>query len=130
MHSVPLELPVKTSEAARLAGLIFQQAEGRRLNADLRNRLSARMQDLQLASVVPLGGSRQRDPIHPSTYYLAADTRGSQPQHVLLRIALASSPSSGLFPKAMLIGRMRTDVGPEGVVNGLPFSHRDREHIR
>ena len=130
MHSVPLELPVKTSEAAKLAGLIFQQAEGRRLDAELRKRLSARMQDLQLASVVPLGGSLQRDPIHPSTYYLAADTRGSQPQHVLLRIALASSPSSGLFPKAMLIGRMRTDVGPEVVVNAIPFNHSNRENIR
>ncbi len=130
VHSVPLELPLKTSEASRIAGLIFQQAEGRRLNADLRNRLSARMQGLQLSSVVPLTGSLQRDPIHPSTYYLAADTCGAHPQHLLLRIASASSPSSGLFPQAVLIGRMRTDEGPEVVVNAIRFDHSDRENIR
>ena len=130
MHSIPLELPVKTSEAARLAGLIFEQIEGRRLNEDLRKRFIARMHELQLVSVVPLGGSLQRDPIHPSTYYLAADTREPQPRHWLLRIASAASPSSGLFPQAVLIGRMRTDKGPEVVVNAISFERTDRENIR
>ena len=40
MSSVPIELPLKPSEAAALADLIFQYAEGRPLNDDIRNRLN------------------------------------------------------------------------------------------
>ena len=130
MFSVPLQLPLKASEAATLAGLVFQQAQGRKLDADLRSRLGSRIQALRLSSIAPFAASLQQDPIHPDTYYVIADTRGEPRQCWLLRLALASSPSSGLFPNSVLIGRMRTHVGHEVVVNAIPFDPHYRDNIR
>jgi hypothetical protein len=49
---------------------------------------------------------------------------------MLLRIALASSPSSGLFPHSQLIGRMRSNSGVEIVINAIPFAPSDRLNVR
>src|SRR5216684_6934001 len=99
-----MDLPIKASEAGSLAELIFAQADGKPLTDDLRNRLANRTSLLQLSTLKPYFGSLARDPVHPSTYYLAVDGRESQP--LLLHIALASAPTSGVFPRALLIGRM------------------------
>src|SRR5947209_9379635 len=130
MSTVPLQLPVNAGEAGALAGVVLQLVEGRKLNDDVRGRLSARLQALQFGSMLPFAGSLQRDPIHPSTYYVAADTRGREAHALLLRLALSSSPSSGLFPNATLIGRMRTNAGHEVVVNAIRFTHTDTTTIR
>ena len=130
MSMIPLVLPLKANEAAALADLVYQQLEGHPLTADLRNRFAARLPQLALETFTPFPGSLARDPIHPSTYYLAIDTHSGP---MLLRIALASSPASGLFPGAMLIGRMRPGGGREIVINAVPFQfHRPRErpHLR
>ena len=124
--TVPMDLPVKASEAASLAELIFAQAEGKPLSDDLRNRLAGRAVPLKLSSIKPYFGSLARDPVHPSSYYLAVDGRDSQP--LLLHIALASAPTSGVFPRALLIGRMRA-AGREIVVNSTPFSSKDWETV-
>jgi hypothetical protein len=97
------------------------------LTADLRSRLAARIPQLGLETFTPFPGSLARDPIHPSTYYIAIDTHSAP---MLLRIALASSPASGLFPGAMLIGRMRPGGGREIVINAVPFHFSDRESVR
>ena len=130
MQTVPLQLPLKASDAAALAGLVLQQAQGRKLDNDLVSRLSARIQALRLSSIAPLAGSLQRDPIHPDAYYVIADTCVGPPECWLLRLALASSPSSGLFPNSVLIGRMRTNVGHEVVVNAVHFGSADHANIR
>ncbi len=122
-----MALPVKAGEATALAELIFEHTEGRTLNAGVRGRLAGRIAALGLTSMAPLPGSLQRDPIHPSTFYLAVDPVAGDP--VLLRLALASSPSSGLFPNAQLIGRMRTESGREVVVNAIRFARADHENI-
>jgi hypothetical protein len=127
MSMIPLVLPLKANEAAALADLVYQQLEGNVLTADLRNRFAARLPQLALETFTPFPGSLARDPIHPSTYYLAIDTQSGP---MLLRIALASSPASGLFPKAMLIGRMRPGGGREIVINAVPFNFTDRESVR
>jgi tagaturonate epimerase len=121
-----MDLPVKASETAALAELIFAQADGKPLTDELRNRLSGRAGLLQLLTVKPYFGSLARDPSHPSTYYLAADGRNSQ--SLLLHIALASAPTSGIFPNALLIGRMRAG-GREIVVNSVPFASKDWDHL-
>ena len=128
MHSIPLELPLKAEEAALLADIVLGQLEGRPLNTDTRHRFDMRASGLRLSSIAVVAGSLQRDPIHPSVYYLAVAPVSSPP--MLLRIALAASPSSGLFPNALLIGRMRTDSGHEIVINAIPFGAEDRENIR
>ena len=126
MSMIPLVLPLKANEAAALADLVYQQLEGNPLTVDLRNLFAARLPQLALETFTPFPGSLARDPIHPSTYYMAIDAQAP----MLLRIALASSPASGLFPGAMLIGRMRPGGGREIVINAVPFNFTDRESVR
>lgn len=121
-----MDLPVKASETAVLAELIFQNAEGKALTDDLRARLAGRAGALQLSTVKPYFGSLARDPSHPSTYYLAVDGRDSQ--SLLLHIALASAPTSGIFPSPLLIGRMRAGAR-EIVVNAIPFAASDWDNL-
>jgi hypothetical protein len=130
MSIIPLVLPLKANEAAALADLVYQQLEGQPLTADVRNRFAARLPQLALETFTPFPGSLARDPIHPSTYYIAIDTCATNSAPMLLRIALASSPASGLFPAAMLIGRMRPGGGREIVINAVPFHFSDHETIR
>lgn len=131
MTSIPLVLPLKANEAAALAELVYQQVDGKPLTDDLRNRFAARVPSLVLETFVAFPGSLQQDPIHPSTYYIAVDATGEErPRPLLLRIALASSPASGLFPGAMLIGRMRPGGEREIVINAIPFDSTDHVHIR
>jgi hypothetical protein len=131
MTSIPLVLPLRTEEAAALAELVYQQLEGKTLTEDQRKRFASRVPSLALKSFTPFPGSLQRDPIHLSTYYIAVDARGEgAPRAMLLRIALGSSPASGLFPGAMLIGRMRTESGREVVMNAIPFDFTDHGSLR
>ncbi len=113
---------MRANEAASLAEVIFQQVEGRRLNDDLRNRAAGRAALLGLETIVPYMGSLQPDPIHPNSFFLAVDAvRGGVAKPYLLRIATSSAPSSGLFQKSILIGRMRPGGGREIVINTVPF---------
>lgn len=124
--SIPFLLPLKANEAASLAELIFQQLESKQLNDEQRNRLNTRAASLGLTSIRPHWGSLQADPVHTSTYYLAVDGMGPEGESaLLLRLALASAPASGIFPKSMLIGRMRPGGGREVVVNAVPFGPDD-----
>ncbi len=131
MSTIPLELPLKANEAAAIADVIFQQVDGRALTDELRQRLGVRVAGMGIASLQCYWGSLQKDPVHSSTYYLAVDGLSSgSPQPLLLRMAPASAPASGLFPKAILIGRMRPGGGREIVVNAIPFSSTDSVAIR
>jgi hypothetical protein len=130
LNTVPIELPVKPSEAAALADLIFQYVENRPLNDEARNRLNGRLPSLELSSIVPYIGSLQKDPIHASSYYIAVDAsslEGSKP--LLLHMTLASSPASSQFSEPLLIGRMRPGGGREIVVNAIPFASTDRDNL-
>jgi hypothetical protein len=129
MSIIPLVLPLKASEAAALADLVYQQLEGNLLTADLRNRFAARLPPLGLETFTPFPGSLARDPIHHSTYYIAIDTIPDATP-LLLHIALASSPASELFPSTTLIGRLRPGGGREIVINAVPFHYSDRDHVR
>jgi hypothetical protein len=131
LSSIPLELPLRASEAAALADAVFQQCESRALSDESRRRMAARAAALDLSSIRPWWGSLQADPVHNGTFYLAVDglSHGRETP-LLLRMAPAAAPASGLFPKAMLIGRMRPGAGREIVVNAVPFAIEDREAIR
>ena len=127
MTPVPLDLPLRPSEAAELAILIFEQAERKPLNDEVRNRLAARAAVLGLETIAPYFGSLVRDPVHPSSYYLAVDAgRG---ESLLLHLAPATAPTSSIFYKPLLIGRMRRPNGPEIVVNAVPFGPLDHENL-
>jgi hypothetical protein len=122
---VPLELPLRPAEAADLANLIFDQAEGKPLSNDVRNRIAARAAMLKPQTFSPFPGSLERDPVHHSVYYIAVD--GETP--LLLHIALAAAPTSSIYYKPLLIGRMRRPNGPEIVINAIPFAPADRQNI-
>lgn len=125
--SIPFELPLKASESAALAELVFEHLEGRAITDEQRSRLAVRAAALQLDSIRPYFGSLQQDPVHASTYYLAVDgiSPSGETRPLLLRLAPSSAPSSGLFPNATLIGRMRPGGGREVVVNAIPFGPFD-----
>jgi len=127
MTPVPFDLPLRPPEAAELANLIFELAEGKTLTDDIRNRIAARAAALKLQSVTAWFGSLARDPVHRSTYYLAADGREGSPQ--LLHMAPAGAPTSSVFHGALLIGRMRRARGPEVVINAVPFGPGDTGNI-
>ena len=131
MSSIPIELPLKAADAIQLAELIIDHAEGRPLSDELRSRLAGRLEAAPLASLAVFAGSLERDPIHPSAYYVAVDAlSGAAPQPLLLRVAPATSPASGLFPGPLLICRTRTGSGAEVVLNAIPFASTDHAHIR
>ncbi len=127
MTPVPLDLPLRPPEAAELANLIFDLAEQKPLTGEIRNRIAARAVALRLESIQPHFGSLARDPVHHSTYYMAVDVPDSPP--LLLHMALASAPTSSIFYKPLLIGRMRRSTGPEIVINAIPFDVTDTVNI-
>ncbi len=127
MTPVPLDLPLRPSEAAELGFLIFETAERKPLNDELRNRMAARAAVLRLETVRPYFGSLERDPVHPASYYVAVDGEKNEP--LLLHIASSAAPTSSIFHKPLLIGRMRRPNGPEMVINALPFGPGDRENL-
>jgi len=127
MTPVPLNLPLRPPEAAELASLIFDLAERKPLTDEIRNRVAARAVPLHLQSIAPYFGSLDRDPVHHSTYYMAVDVADSPP--LLLHMALAAAPTSSIFHKPLLIGRMRRATGPEIVINAVPFGPVDTANI-
>ena len=127
MTPVPLQLPLRPADAVSVANLIFDLAEGKPLTGELRDRLSRRSSVLRLPSLTPYFGSLERDPVHPSTYYLAVDGENREP--LLLHMAPANAPTSSLFSKPLLIGRMPRARGPEMVINCLPFGPSNPEAV-
>jgi hypothetical protein len=122
------DLPVSPSECARLAVLVLEHAAEKQLTDEIRGRIGARLPLLKLEGISPWVGSLERDPIHPSAVYLAVDAQ--KDGSLLLRIAPNATPSSGLFPNSILIGRMPGPKGIELVVNAIPFAHTDATPIR
>lgn len=130
MNPVPIELPLRPGEAARLAELVYEITTGRPLSDDLRNRLTGRAAALDLETVRPCFGSLEADPVHAAAFFLAVDgLSGGTTQPLLLHIAPATAPASSLFPKPLLIGRMRPGGGREVVINAVPFGPRDADSI-
>ena len=132
MSAVPIESPLRASEAAALADLVFQQTDGRNLTDDTRGRLAGRVASLGLTSVRPYFGSLAKDPVQSAGFYLAIDALdgAGQAKPMLLHLTLASSPQAPLFDGAVLIGRSRAGGGREVIVNAAPFSPLDRKNVR
>jgi hypothetical protein len=119
-------LPLRLPEAAQLANIVFDAAERKPLTPEVRSRIAARCAALRLETIRPYFGSLARDPIHHSSYYLAVDT---ETEPLLLHMALANAPTSAIFAKALLIGRMPRPSGPGVVINAIPFAAADAQNI-
>lgn len=125
MIEVPLTLPVRAAEAAALADLVFQVTGRAPMSDAARHQLAARLHSVHFESFSVKPWSLVADPGAPQTFYVAIEAKAPW----LLHIAAASSPASGLFPKPVLIGRMRTPHGMEVVVNAIPFGPGDAKAI-
>jgi len=125
------DLPLRLGDAAALAAILLSQPQNRAaalkpIADEFRSRAAARASGTVFEAMTPLFPSLERDPVHPSALYICVD--GVEQQPLLLRIAPSSTPSSGLFPKAILIGR--TFVGDQEVVlNAIPFGPLDHDRI-
>ena len=122
------DLPVRTSEAAEIASLVLEVAGTSVITDDTRQRIAARAKTLSLLQTRPYFGSLERDPVHASAIYFAVDA--IEGQRMLLRVAPASTPSSGVFPKALLIGRVRGPKGIEVVINATPFGPGEHDAVK
>ncbi len=125
MIQVPLTLPIRAADGAALADLVFQVTGRSPMSEAARHQLAARLTSVSFASFVVKPWSLVADPGAPQTFYVAIE--GKDPW--LLHIASANSPASALFPKPILIGRMRTPSGVEVVVNAIPFGPGDEAAI-
>jgi hypothetical protein len=123
------ELPLRIGDAAALAAILIEcaGAEAGPVSPDVRTRVGARLRAVRFECMRPLPVSLERDPVHPSALYICVDGLDGQP--LLLRAAPASTPSSGLFPNAILIGRTRAGAA-EVVLNAMPFGPADHDSIR
>jgi len=123
------DLPLNLGDAAQLAEVLLDVRgnQPKPITDDQRQRAAARAAALNFTQMVPLFASLERDPVHAAACYLCVDGVDNQP--LLLRAAPATTPSSGLFPKAILIGRTYTRKH-EVVLNAIPFGPSDYEPIR
>src|SRR5207253_1337652 len=89
------DLPLRLGDAAALARILFQQLSTIPVpvTAEQRARIAAQAGGLEFGAMRVWFGSLERDPIHASAWYICVDGVDGQP--LLLRIALASTPSSG-----------------------------------
>jgi hypothetical protein len=123
------DLPLRLGDTVALAQILLDVlgAHPKPVDDRMRERVAARAGSIAFQCLRPYVPSIERDPIHPSAYYICVDGVDQQP--FLLRVAPSSTPSSGLFPKAILIGR--THLGPrEVVINAVPFGRGDRDRIK
>ena len=123
------DLPLRLGDASALAGVLLSQPAGaplKPLTDDYRARLAARAAAIPFEAMTPHFPSLERDPVHPSAFYICVDAADGAP--FLLRVAPASTPSSGLFPGAILIGRtFIKDL--EVVLNAVPFTPADEARL-
>ncbi|HEY3442590.1 MAG TPA: hypothetical protein VGK29_17655 [Paludibaculum sp.] len=125
-----MDLPLRPSEAAVLAELIFEQAAGRPVTDDVRNRLTGQAAALGMASVLPHFASLHEDPLQSSAYYLAVDGLASGiAEPLLLHLAPATGSDGGLLPKPRPVGRMRPGGGREILINASAFGPGDHQNI-
>jgi hypothetical protein len=122
------DLPLSLGDAAALADVVLDvcRAHPKPATDEQRNRVQARLAGFSFGRMNPLVASLERDPVHPAACYVCVDGIDNQP--LLLRLAPATTPSSGLFPKAILIGRTHL-AGREVVLNAVPFGPGDTERI-
>jgi hypothetical protein len=115
-------------DAAALAEVLLEVLgpQPKPVTDEQRARVASRSASLAFGALKPYCASLERDPVHPAACYLSVDGVDGQP--LLLRAAPATSPSSGLFPKAILIGRTHLKRF-EVVLNAIPFGPGDRERI-
>jgi hypothetical protein len=123
------DLPLRLGDTVALAEILLDvpRAVAKPVSEEQRGRIASRAGSIGFQCLRPWFGSIERDPVHPAAHYICVDGVDDRP--LMLRIAPSTTPSSGLFPKAILIGR--THLGPrEVVINAVPFGPKDYDRIQ
>ncbi len=115
-------------DAATLAEVLLEVlgTQAQPVTDEQRARAASRSAGLNFGALRPYFVSLERDPVHPAACFVCVDGVDEQP--LLLRAGPASSPLSGLFPKAILIGRAHLKKF-EVVLNAVPFGPGEFERI-
>ncbi len=108
--------PVKPSEAVAIAELILRLTQGRPWSTDVRAKLAGSLPTLHLEKLTAFPLTLTADPTHAATYFLIVQT-SDEPW--LLHIAPASSATTPIFPKPMLLARVRPAGEREIVINAI-----------
>jgi hypothetical protein len=116
--SSPLLLPVKPSEAVALAESLFSLAQKYCAPETLRERLHSTLPALGLSQIRPRAETLAPDPVHSNSWYLIVEA--SHGEYWLLHLAAASAPESTLFPRPILIARVRPSGEREIIINAIP----------
>jgi hypothetical protein len=125
----PFDLPLRLGDTVALAEILLDvlRADAKPVSEEQRRRMASQAGSIGFQCLRPWFGSIERDPVHPAAHYICVDGVDDRP--LMLRIAPSTTPSSGLFPKAILIGR--THLGPrEVVINAVPFGPKDYDRIQ
>lgn len=132
MNPIPINLPVRLSEAAALVDAIMECRGGQGVDAGVRTRLRERLGSAGLASLAVYPGSLEADPEQTGAYLIAVDGLAdpARPTPMLLRLA----PSGGVGPSAVYtgaqeLGRMRPQGEREMTVHAIPFAPTDWDNI-
>lgn len=132
MNPIPIDLPVRLSEAAAVGSLVAAELERRPLDDEARSMLDAQAVSMDFASLRPCFPSLQSDAAD-GALYVAADGLLSQDcaTGILLRFAPAGKEFPDGFEGVRPVGRARAGGRRcEMEIHALPFSPRDRTNIR
>ncbi len=108
--------PVKPSEAVAIAELLLKLTQGRPWSNDIRAKLSGALPTLHLEKLTVSPLTLTPDPTHPTTYFLIIETEGAP---WLLHFAPASAATTPLFPKPLLLARVRPAGEREIIINAI-----------
>jgi hypothetical protein len=128
------DLPLRLGDTVALAEILVDvlRADAKPVSDEQRGRIASRAASIPFQCLRPWFGSVDRDPVHPAAYYICVD--GVEDRPLMVRVALSTTPSSGLFPQAILIGRTHlgvTQMGPrELVINAVPFGPDNYDRIQ
>lgn len=131
MNPIPINLPVRLSEAAAVVEAVAGCLEDGRITAGARSRLAGMLPGLQLTHMRPYPGSLEADPAQPQAFFLAADGLAGPGADVPLLLYMApgsGAPPAG-FDGVQDLGRVRPAGGRETGVFAIPFSPRDRANV-
>lgn len=131
MNPIPINFPVRLSEAAALVDAIAECQNGEPAGGPARVRLAQRLGALALGSLQVFPESFEPDPGSPAAYTIAADGLAGpgRPISLLLHVAPASAAPPSGFEGVQEIGRMRPRGGREVTIRAIPFAPADRANI-
>jgi hypothetical protein len=123
------DLPLRLGDTVALAEILLDvlRADAKPVSDEQRGRIASRAASIPFQWLRPWFRSVERDPVHPAACYICVD--GVEDRPLMVRVAPSTTPSSGLFPHAILIGR--THLGPrEVVINAVPFGPDNYDRIQ